>query len=69
MTARLEGDQYILNGVKWPITNVIYGGICVLVVKLEGHDLPPGRDSGMIVFEVPSLTSRIATPRSSVKCS
>ena len=53
MTARLEGDQYILNGVKWPITNVIYGGVCILVVKLEGHDLKPGRDSGMIVFEVP----------------
>ena len=53
MTARLEGEQYILNGVKWPITNVIYGGVCVLVVKLEGHDLKPGRDSGMIIFEVP----------------
>ena len=54
MTARLDGDRYIVNGVKWPITNVIYGGVCVLVVKLEGHDLKPGRDSGMIVFEVPS---------------
>ena len=53
MTARLEGDQYIVNGVKWPITNVIYGGVCVLVVKLEGHDTLPGRDSGMIIFEVP----------------
>ena len=57
MTARLEGDQYVLNGVKWPITNVIYGGVCVLVVKLEGHDLPPGRDSGMIIFEVPKQDS------------
>lgn len=54
MTARLEGEQYIVNGVKWPITNVIYGGVCVLVVKLEGHDTQPGRDSGMIIFEVPS---------------
>ena len=54
MTARLEGDQYIVNGVKWPITNVIYGGICVLIVKLEGHDLKPGRDSGMLIFEVPA---------------
>jgi alkylation response protein AidB-like acyl-CoA dehydrogenase len=54
MTARKEGDRYILNGVKWPITNVIYGGVCVLVVKLQGHDLPPGRDSGMIIFEVPA---------------
>ncbi len=53
MTARLEGDNYIVNGVKWPITNVIYGGVCILVVKLEGHDTKPGRDSGMIVFEVP----------------
>lgn len=53
MTARLEGDKYIVNGVKWPITNVIYGGVCILIVKLEGHDLKPGRDSGMIVFEVP----------------
>ncbi|MEM7457128.1 MAG: acyl-CoA dehydrogenase family protein [Planctomycetota bacterium] len=53
MTARLEGDKYVVNGVKWPITNVIYGGVCVLVVKLQGHDLKPGRDSGMIVFEVP----------------
>lgn len=53
MTARLEGEQYILNGVKWPITNVIYGGVCILVVKLQGHETKPGRDSGMIVFEVP----------------
>ena len=54
MTARLEGDKYIVSGVKWPITNVIYGGVCVLIVKLEGHDLKPGRDSGMIIFEVPA---------------
>lgn len=53
MTARRENDEYVLNGVKWPITNVIYGGLCVLVLKLEGEDLPPGRDSGMILFEVP----------------
>ena len=53
MTARREGDQYVLNGVKWPITNVIYGGVCILIVKLQGEDLPPGRDSGMIIFEVP----------------
>ncbi len=53
MTATLDGDNYVLNGVKWPITNVIYGGICILVVKLKGHDLKPGRDSGMIIFEVP----------------
>lgn len=53
MTARLEGDRYIVNGVKWPITNVIYGGLCVLIVKLEGHGLEPGRDSGMLLFEVP----------------
>lgn len=53
LRARREGDQYILNGVKWPITNVIYGGLCVLVLKLEGEDLPKGRDSGMILFEVP----------------
>ena len=54
MTARLEGDQYIVNGVKWPITNVIYGGVCVLIVKLQGHDTKPGRDSGMIIFETPA---------------
>lgn len=53
MTARLEDGQYIVDGVKWPITNVIYGGICVLIVKLVGHDLKPGRDSGMLIFEVP----------------
>jgi len=57
MTARLEGDRYILNGVKWPITNVIYGGVCILIVKLEGHGLKPGRDSGMIIFEVPKVDS------------
>ncbi len=57
MTARLEGDHYIVSGVKWPITNVIYGGVCVLIVKLEGHDLKPGRDSGMILFEVPAADS------------
>ncbi len=54
MSARRDGEQYILNGVKWPITNVIYGGVCILVVKLLGHnELKPGRDSGMIVYEVP----------------
>ena len=57
MTARLDGDNYVVNGVKWPITNVIYGGVCVLVVKLEGHDLKPGRDSGMIILEVPPADS------------
>ncbi len=54
MTARLEGDKYVINGVKWPITNVIYGGVCILVVKLLGHGLKPGRDSGMIVLQVPT---------------
>lgn len=54
MTARLDGDHYSISGVKWPITNVIYGGVCILIVRLEGHDLPPGRDSGMIIFEVPA---------------
>ena len=53
MTARREGDRYIVNGVKWPITNVLYGGVCILVVKLQGDNLPPGRDSGMFIFEVP----------------
>ena len=53
MTARRDGDQYIVNGVKWPITNVIYGGVCILIVKLQDENLPPGRDSGMIIFEVP----------------
>jgi alkylation response protein AidB-like acyl-CoA dehydrogenase len=54
VTARLDGDRYILDGVKWPITNVIYGGVCILVVKLQGHsDLKPGRDSGMLIYEVP----------------
>ena len=57
MTARLDGDKYIVNGVKWPITNVIYGGVCVLIVKLQGHETKPGRDSGMIIFEVPKSDS------------
>lgn len=58
MTARLEGDQYLVSGVKWPITNVIYGGLCVLIVKLQGHDLKPGRDSAMILFEVPKSDTK-----------
>ena len=33
MTAELKGDKYVINGVKWPITNVLYGGLCVLIVK------------------------------------
>ena len=53
LTAKLVDDKYIVSGIKWPITNVIYGGICVLVLKLEGQGLPPGRDSGMLIFEVP----------------
>lgn len=53
LSARREGDVYFVSGVKWPITNVVYGGLCVLVLKLEGQGLPPGRDSGMLLFEVP----------------
>ena len=48
-----NGDKWVINGVKWPITNVIYGGLCVLVLKLEGEDLKPGRNSAMILLEVP----------------
>jgi alkylation response protein AidB-like acyl-CoA dehydrogenase len=57
MSAQLEGDHYSVSGVKWPITNVIYGGVCILVVKLQGHNLQAGRDSGMIIFEVPKQDS------------
>lgn len=54
LRARRQGDKYIVNGVKWPITNVIYGGLCVLVLKLEGEEgLKPGRDSAMLLYEVP----------------
>jgi hypothetical protein len=53
LTARREGDHYLVSGVKWPITNVIYGGICILVLKLQGEGLPKGRDSAMMIFEVP----------------
>ncbi|MCE9631266.1 MAG: acyl-CoA/acyl-ACP dehydrogenase [Planctomycetia bacterium] len=53
LTARRDGDRWLVSGVKWPITNVIYGGICVLVLKLDGEGLPKGRDSAMLIFEVP----------------
>lgn len=53
LTARRDGNDYVVSGIKWPITNVIYGGICILVLKLEGEGLPAGRDSGMLIFEVP----------------
>ena len=53
LTARREGDSYFINGVKWPITNVVYGGLCVLILKLENEGLKPGRDSAMILFETP----------------
>ena len=53
LTARRQGDHYLVSGVKWPITNVIYGGICILVLKLEGENLPKGRESAMMVLEVP----------------
>jgi alkylation response protein AidB-like acyl-CoA dehydrogenase len=53
LTARRVGDRWLVSGVKWPITNVVYGGICVLVLKLDGEGLPKGRDSAMLIFEVP----------------
>lgn len=53
LTARREGDSYFINGVKWPITNAIYGGLCVLILKLENEGLKPGRDSAMVLFETP----------------
>ncbi len=53
LTARREGDSYFITGVKWPITNVVYGGLCVLILKLENEGLKPGRDSAMILFETP----------------
>ncbi len=55
LTARRVGDTYLISGVKWPITNVIYGGICILVLKIEGEGLAKGRDSGMMIFEVPKV--------------
>ncbi len=57
LTARCEGNKYLISGVKWPITNVIYGGLCILVLKLEGAGLANGRDSGMLIFEVPKADS------------
>jgi alkylation response protein AidB-like acyl-CoA dehydrogenase len=53
LTARREGDHYLVSGVKWPITNVIYGGICILVLKLVGEGVTKGRDSAMMILEVP----------------
>jgi alkylation response protein AidB-like acyl-CoA dehydrogenase len=53
LTAKRVGENYLVSGVKWPITNVIYGGICILVLKIEGEGLAKGRDSGMLIFEVP----------------
>jgi alkylation response protein AidB-like acyl-CoA dehydrogenase len=57
LTARRDGDRFLVSGVKWPITNVIHGGICILVLKLVGEGLPPGRDSAMMIFEVPKENS------------
>jgi alkylation response protein AidB-like acyl-CoA dehydrogenase len=53
LTARRDGDQYLVSGVKWPITNVVYGGLCVLILKIEGDGLSKGRDSAMLLFETP----------------
>ncbi len=53
LAARRDGDRWLVSGVKWPITNVVYGGLCVLVLKLVGENLPVGRDSAMLLFEVP----------------
>lgn len=53
LTAKRVGDQYLVSGVKWPITNVIYGGICILILKIDGEGLAKGRDSAMLIFEVP----------------
>jgi alkylation response protein AidB-like acyl-CoA dehydrogenase len=53
LTATRVGDKYFVSGVKWPITNVVYGGLCVLILKINGEDLPKGRDSGMLIFEIP----------------
>ncbi len=53
LTAKKSGDQYLVSGVKWPITNVIYGGICVLVLKLDEEGVTKGRDSAMLILEVP----------------
>jgi len=53
LAARRDGDSWLVSGVKWPITNVVSGGICILVLKLEGEGLPAGRDSAMLIFEVP----------------
>ncbi len=58
LTARRDGDKYFISGVKWPITNVLYGGICVLVLKIEGDGLAKGRDSGMVIFEVPKADTQ-----------
>ena len=58
LTARRDGEKYFISGVKWPITNVLYGGICILVLKIEGDGLAKGRDSGMVIFEVPKTDTQ-----------
>ena len=58
ITARRDGEKYFISGVKWPITNVLYGGICILVLKIEGDGLAKGRDSGMVIFEVPKADTK-----------
>lgn len=57
LTAVPDGDDFLLSGIKWPITNVIYGGICVLVLKIKDDQLAKGRDSAMVIFEVPKQDS------------
>lgn len=47
----IEGDEIVITGQKWFITNVFPGGIMCLVLMLEGPGLPPSPQ--VVIVELP----------------
>jgi alkylation response protein AidB-like acyl-CoA dehydrogenase len=53
MTARLEGDHYVINGTKTWITNGIEGSCFAMLVKTDPAAVP--RHKGMSMFIAPKM--------------
>jgi alkylation response protein AidB-like acyl-CoA dehydrogenase len=50
-TARLEGDEYVVNGSKMWITNSLHGHLTLLLVKTDPHAEPRHKGMSMLIAE------------------
>lgn len=57
-TARRDGDEYVLNGVKWHVTSFNKAGLVFFQAKLEGG--PNKGSHALFIVDIPSPGMRVA---------